>query len=111
VLLDVIITGTKKWKQSRIAMHTSVAGTQCKCTYTLFYSLFRLCIFFCGCETWSVILREENRLRVFENRVLRTVYGPKSKEVEIGWRMLCNEELHNLYSSPNSIRVIKSRRI
>jgi len=56
VLLDVIITGTKKWKQSRIAMHTSVAGTQCKCTYTLFYSLFRLCIFFCGCETWSVIL-------------------------------------------------------
>jgi hypothetical protein len=56
-----------------------------------------------------VTLREEHRLRVFENRVLRRIFGPKRDEVTGGWRKLHNEELHNLYSSPNIIRVIKSR--
>jgi hypothetical protein len=51
------------------------------------------------------------RLRVFENRVLRTIFGPKRDEVTGDWRKLHNEELHNLYSSPNIIRMIKSRRI
>jgi hypothetical protein len=64
-----------------------------------------------GCETWSLTLREEHRLRVFENRVLSGIFGPKSDEVTGGWRKLHNEELHNLYSSPSIIRVIKSRRI
>jgi hypothetical protein len=64
-----------------------------------------------GFETWSVILWEEHRLRVFENRVLRKIFGPKRDEVAGEWRKLHNGELHNLYSSPNTFRHIKSRRI
>jgi hypothetical protein len=64
-----------------------------------------------GCETWSVTLREENRLRVFENRVLRRIFGPKRDEVTGEWRKLHSEQLHNLYSSPNIIRQIKSMRM
>jgi hypothetical protein len=64
-----------------------------------------------GCETWSVTVREEHKLRVFENRVLRRIFGPKRDGVTGGWRKLHNEELHNLYSSPSIIRLIKSRRM
>jgi hypothetical protein len=64
-----------------------------------------------GCETWSLTLREENRLRVFENRVLRRIFGPKRDEVTGEWRKLHNEELHILFSSPNIIRQIKSKRM
>jgi hypothetical protein len=64
-----------------------------------------------GCETWSLTLREEHRLRVFENRVLRRIFGPKRDEVRGEWRKLHNEELRDLYSSPNIIRIIKSRRM
>jgi hypothetical protein len=64
-----------------------------------------------GCETWSVTLREEFRLRVFENRVLRTIFGPKRDEVTGEWRRLHNKELYGLCFSPNAIRVIKSRRL
>jgi hypothetical protein len=64
-----------------------------------------------GCETWSLTPREEKRLRVFENRVLRRIFGPKRDEATGEWRRLHNEELNNLYSSPNIIRVIKSRRM
>jgi hypothetical protein len=63
-----------------------------------------------GCETWSLTLREEHRLRVFENRLLRRIFGPKRKE-DGSWRKLHNDELHSLYSSPNVVRVIKSRRM
>jgi hypothetical protein len=64
-----------------------------------------------GCETWSLTLREEHRLRVFENKVLRRIFGPKRDEVRGEWRKLLNEELHILYSSPNIIRQIKSSRM
>jgi hypothetical protein len=64
-----------------------------------------------GCETWSLTLEEEHRLRVFENRVLRRIFGPKGDEVVRVWRKLHNEELHTLYSSPSIIRMIKSRRM
>jgi hypothetical protein len=64
-----------------------------------------------GCGTWSLTLREEHRLRVFENRVLRRIFGPKRDKVTGGWRKLHNEELHKLYSSPSVIRMIKSRRM
>jgi hypothetical protein len=63
-----------------------------------------------GCESWSLTLREECRLRVFENKVLRRIFGPKRDEVTGEWRRLHNEELYALYSLPNTIRVIKSRR-
>jgi hypothetical protein len=62
-----------------------------------------------GCETWSVTLREEHRLKVFENRVLRGIFGPKRDEVTGDWRKLHSGELHNLYSSPDIIRQIKAR--
>jgi hypothetical protein len=64
-----------------------------------------------GCETWSLTLREEHRLRVFENRVLRRIFGPKRDEVTGEWRKLRNEELHDLYSSPSIIRITKSQRM
>jgi len=64
-----------------------------------------------GCETWSLIMREEHRLRVFENSVLRKVFGPKRDEVTGEWRKLHNEELNDLYSLPNIVRVVKSRRM
>jgi hypothetical protein len=59
-----------------------------------------------GCENWSLTLREEHRLRVLENRVLRKMFGPKRDELIGGWRKPHNEELHNLYSSPSIIRII-----
>jgi hypothetical protein len=64
-----------------------------------------------GCETWSVRLREEHRLRVFGNRVLRRIFGPMRDEVTGEWRKMHKGELHNLYSSPDIIRQIKSRRM
>jgi hypothetical protein len=63
-----------------------------------------------GCETWSLTLREERRLRVFESRVLRRIFGPKREE-DGSRRKLHNDEVHNLYSSLNIVRVIKSRRM
>ena len=64
-----------------------------------------------GCETWSLTLREERRLRVLENRVLRRVFGPKRDEVTGEWRKLHNKELSDRYSLPNIVRVVKSRRM
>jgi len=60
---------------------------------------------------WSLTLREERRLRVFENRVLRRIYGSKRDEVTGEWRKLHNEKLNDLYLSPNIVRVLKSRRM
>jgi hypothetical protein len=62
-----------------------------------------------GCETWFLALRDEHRPGMFENRVLRRIFGPRRDEVMGGWRKLHNEELHELYSSPSIIRINKSR--
>jgi hypothetical protein len=62
-----------------------------------------------GCKTWS-LTKEERRLRVFEKRVLRRIFGRKRDEVTGEWRKLHNEELHDMYCSPNIVRVIKSRK-
>jgi hypothetical protein len=62
-----------------------------------------------GCETWFFTIRD--RLRVMGNRVLRRIFGPKTDEVMGEWRKLHNEELHNLYTSPDIIRQVKSRRM
>jgi hypothetical protein len=64
-----------------------------------------------GCETWSLTLREEHRRGVFENRVLRRIFGPKREEVTGEWRKLHNEDLHDLYSLPSIIRIMKARRM
>jgi hypothetical protein len=75
------------------------------------YKTIILLVVLYGCETWSRTVREEHERRVFENRVLRRIFGPKKDRVTGGWRKLHNEELHNLYPSPSIIRIIKSRRM
>jgi hypothetical protein len=77
----------------------------------LTYKTIILPVVLYGCEIWSLTLREEHRLRVFENRVLRRIFGPKRDDVLGNWRKLHNEELHNVYSLPNIIRMIKSKRM
>jgi hypothetical protein len=62
-------------------------------------------------ETWSLTLREEYRLKVFENRERRRIFGPKRDKVTGGWRKLHNKEFHDLYPSPSIIRTAKSRRM
>ena len=74
------------------------------------YKTIILLVVLYGCETWSLTLREECRLRVFENRILSRIIGHKSDE-NGDWRRLHNEELHSLYRSPNVVTVIKSRRL
>ena len=64
-----------------------------------------------GCESWLLTLREERKLRVFENMVLRRIFGPRRDEVTGEWRRVHNEEINDPYSSPNILRVIKSRRM
>jgi hypothetical protein len=75
------------------------------------YSTIILPVVLYGCEAWSLTVREERRLKVFENRLLRRVFGPKRDEVTGEWRKLRNEELNDLYSLPNIVRVVKSRRM
>jgi len=84
------------------------AGTRTNLCY--YSSLSEVRVLY-GCETWSPTLREERRQWVFENRVLRRIFGPKRDEVTGEWRKLHNEELIDLYSSPNIVRVIKSKRM
>jgi len=81
----------------------------CVCVYIIETIILPVVLY--GCETWLLTLREERKLRVFENMVLRRIFGPRREEVTGEWRRLHNEELHHLYSSPNNLRVIKSRRM
>jgi hypothetical protein len=75
------------------------------------YNTIILHVVLYGCETWYLTVREEHKLRMFENRVLRRIFGPEGDGVTVGWRKLHNEELQDLCSSPSIIRIIKSRRM
>jgi len=75
------------------------------------YRTVSLAVVLYGCEAWSLTLREERRLRVFENRVLRRIFGLKRDEVTGQWSTLHNEELNDLYCSPNIVWMIKSKRM
>ena len=75
------------------------------------YKTIILLVVLYGCETWSLTLREEHRLSVFENKVLRKIFGANKYEITGKWRKLHNAEIHALYSSPNIIRSLKSRRL
>jgi hypothetical protein len=77
-----------------------------KKVYIKIYKSITLPVILYGCKTWFLKLREEHRLRVFENTVLRRIFGPKRNEVKGDWRKLHNEGRHNLFSSPTIIRVI-----
>jgi hypothetical protein len=75
------------------------------------YNTVTLSVVFYGYKIWSLTLREDHRLLVFENRVLRRIFVPKREEEAGGWKRLHSEEFHNLYASPYIIRVIKSRKM
>jgi hypothetical protein len=77
----------------------------------IIYKTITLPVVLYGCETWSLTLRKEHILRVFENRVLKSIFGPKRDQVTGEWRKLHNEGLRDLYSSPSIIKIIRSRRM
>ena len=79
--------------------------------YIYIYRTIILPIVFYGCETWSLILQEERKVRVFQNMMLKRIFGSMSDEVTGEWRRLHNEELNDLYCSPNIVRVIKWRKL
>jgi len=81
------------------------------CSGNMIYRTIILAIVLYGCETWSLTLREERKLRMFDNMVLRRIFGPRRDEIMGKWRRLHTKELNDLYSSPNIVRVIKSRRM
>jgi hypothetical protein len=87
------------------------SGLQPKNLKIRIYKTIILPVLLYGGESWSLTLREEHRLKVFENKVLRMIFGPKSDEVTGELRKLHNEELRDLYSTPSIIRIIKSRRM
>jgi hypothetical protein len=90
----------------RVVVNAKVKNVKIK-----IYRTIMLPVVLYGCESLSLTLRGECRQRVFENRVLRRIFGPKRDEVTRKWRTLNNKELYALYSSPNIILVIKSRRL
>jgi hypothetical protein len=102
------IWGTLATMQFRIFLSSCLQSRNVKIKL---YKTIILPVVLYGCETWSLTLREEHRLRVFENRVLRRIFGLKRDEATGSCRKPHNEELHGLYSSPSIIRVIKARRM
>jgi hypothetical protein len=100
ILVVIATTHLKKMLSSRVLSKNVKIGI---------YKIIIFPVVLYGCESWSLTLREEHRLRVFENRLLRRIFAPKRDEVLGGWRKLHNDELHNLYSLPSIIRIIKSR--
>ena len=98
---------------SGYSAHKSTATTLINCTVFIpnFVKCIILPVVLYGCETWSLTSGEEHRLRVFDNKVLRRIFGPKRDGVTEEWRKLHNEELSDLYCSPHIVLVIKSTRM
>ncbi|KAJ4448086.1 hypothetical protein ANN_10098 [Periplaneta americana] len=102
----------EKAKSSKFIKQLAMFVLWMKCPWTKrLDTILGLPIDLYGCETWTLTLREEQKLRIFENKVLRKIFGAKRDEVTGEWRTLHNVELHALYSSPDIIRNIKSRRM
>ena len=109
------------WHHSQMGTNTG-EGRGDRCFYAIVIQLSKnlkimmyrtiiLPVVLYGCETWSLTLREKHRLRLVENRVLRKIFGRKTDEVTVEWRRLHSKKLHDRYCLPNTIRVIKSRRM
>jgi hypothetical protein len=98
--LNTVFKVNIKWSRTKLSKNIKIKIYK---TVILLVVLYR-------CETWSLTLREEHRLRIFENRELRRIFGPKREE-DRSCRKLHNDELHSLYSSPNVVRVVKLRRM
>ncbi|KAJ4451051.1 hypothetical protein ANN_02487 [Periplaneta americana] len=105
---DILLPSNKEW---RMKNYFKLVEQQRALDANPFYKTVILPVVLYGCETWTLTLREEHRLRVFENKVLRKIFGAKRDEVTGEWRKLHNTELHALCSSPDIIRSIKSRRL
>jgi hypothetical protein len=103
-------TTKKNLEQANKDLEAKEKALQAVSEYWLLFVII-LPVVWCGCETWSLKFRYERRLRVFENRVLRRIFGPKKDKLTGEWRRLHNEELNDLYSSQSIISVIKSRRM
>ena len=92
------------WRREKYIRHARIGNTIINLKYMG-------CGVFYGCETWSLTLTDKRRLRVFENMVLRRIFGPKRDEVTRESRKVHKDEINDLYSSPNTVRAIKSRRM
>ncbi|PNF37913.1 hypothetical protein B7P43_G03888 [Cryptotermes secundus] len=108
IVLNVHVPTEDAIIQSRAFMSSRLLSKNIKIRI---YKTIILPVVLYGCETSSLTLRKEQRLRVFENKVLRRIYSPKRDEVTGGWSKLHNKGLHNLFSSPSTIRVINSKRM
>jgi len=106
VLKQQFATVCAKWVQNLLSSRLLSKNLKIKIYRTIILSVVLY-----GYETWSLTLREERKLRVFENKVLSRIFGPRNDEVTGEWRWLHNEELNDLYSTPNIVRVIKWRRM
>ena len=116
IVVSSMASGCRKYRVitngvTVVVRHILSSGLLSKNVKIKIYRTIILPVVLYGCETWSLTLREERRLKVFENKVLRRIFGPERDLVTGEWRKLHNEGLNDLYCSPNIVRVMKWRRM